>query len=214
MSVLARYLINDLAEVEEPFILVLDDYHRIRKRAVHDLVTELVTHPSQMMSLALVTRRDLPLPLSALRARGPMTEIRVADLRFGAAETAAFLEQVVKVPVDDATATILEEKTEGWVTGLRLTTLSFRDREDLGRLARDLSGGFRHIADYLVAEVVSRQPKAVAACMMVASLFDRCDRFFAILLSNMAPGLVDLVSQYGWLHKVRRGNGVHHAAAC
>lgn len=173
VSVLARYLLNDLDEIDEPFILVLDDYHRIHERAVHDLLAELLAHPPQTMHLALLTRRDPPLPISTLRAQGQLTEIRVAELRFTTAETAAFLAQMVKVPVDDATAAILEEKTEGWATGLRLAVLSLRDQKDPDQMVRNLRGSSRYIADYLVAEVISRQPPAIASYMMETSLFDR-----------------------------------------
>ncbi len=173
VSVLARYLLNDLDEIDDPFILVLDDYDHIHERAVHDLLAGLLAHPSQTMHLALLTRRDPPLPISTLRARGQVTEIRVADLRFTAAEIAAFMAQMVKIPVDDATAAILGEKTEGWVTGLRLAALFLRDRKDLDQMVRNLRGSFRYIADYLIAEVISGQPPAITSYMIEASLFDR-----------------------------------------
>jgi LuxR family maltose regulon positive regulatory protein len=92
---------------------VPDDYHCIREKSVHDLVTELLAHPAHLLLLA---RRDPSLPLSSLRGRRQMTEIQAADLRFTPAEAAEFLNNTTKVFVDDAAATLLEEKTEGWVT--------------------------------------------------------------------------------------------------
>jgi LuxR family maltose regulon positive regulatory protein len=96
VSVLARHLLNDLDEVEEPFVLVLDNYHHIRGMSVHELLTELLAHPPHTMHLALLTRRDPPLPIARLRARGQVTEVRAADLRFTPAEAAAFLGNMIR----------------------------------------------------------------------------------------------------------------------
>ncbi len=100
LSVMARSLINELDQIDKAFILVLDDYHFIGEKAVHDLLNELLNHPPASMHLVLATRRDPPLPLPILRARSQMTEIRVQDLRFSSAETATFLQQVLKTPAD------------------------------------------------------------------------------------------------------------------
>jgi LuxR family maltose regulon positive regulatory protein len=172
-SVLAGCLLNDLDEVDESFILVLDDYHHIHESAVHDLVEELLRYPPRSMHLVLLTRRDPPLPVNTLRARGQMTEIGAAQLRFTVAETKAFLQKILEASVPDATAALLSEKTEGWVTGLRLATLSLRNPEDVDHVIRNLHGGFRYITDYLLAEVVSKQTPVIAAYLMEASLFDR-----------------------------------------
>jgi len=170
----ARYLLNDLHQVTVPFILVLDDYHLIRGESpVHDLLTGFLIHPSQMAHLVLVTRRDPALPIFRLRARGQLTEIRSADLRFLPAEAAAFMKDKLKIPMDDTTAALLEEKTEGWVTGLRLAGLYLRGQDDLKQRVQELSGSSRHIAEYLVEEVLSRQSPEIAACLVETSILDR-----------------------------------------
>jgi len=189
-SVLTRHLLNDLDQIDKPFILVLDDYHRIQETIVHDVLTELLEHPPRAMHLALLTRRDPPLPIGSLRAHGHVTEIGVDQLRFTVAETAAFLQKVLKVKVKDTTASVLEEKTEGWVTGLRLAALSVRNRNDLDRLVDSLQGSSRYIADYLIAEVVSKQPAAIAQYLLETSIQDRfcaslCE---AVHLSDKAGG--------------------------
>ena len=97
--VLTRYLLNDLDQIDEPFILVLDDYHHIHERAVHDVLAALLDHPPRAMHLVLLTRRDPPLPISTLRARAQMTEIGAQQLRFTVAETVAFLQGILKVSV-------------------------------------------------------------------------------------------------------------------
>lgn len=172
-SILARLLLNGLDQIAEPFVLVLDDYHRVREKAVHDLVSELLAYPLRGFNLVLLSRRDPPLPIMRLRARGQLTEIRVTDLRFSRSEAAAFLERMTRVPIDENLASVLEEKTEGWVTGLRLVALSIQTREDVERMARDLRGDFRHITNYLLTEVISRQPTEMQTRMMEIALFDR-----------------------------------------
>ena len=117
---LAHHLLNDLQKVTTPFLLVLDDYHYVGDTPVNDLVAGLLDHPTPTLHLVLLTRRDPALPLATLRGRGQVTEIRAADLRFTPSEASDFLNKLMKVPVDDSTAALLDKKTEGWPTGLRL----------------------------------------------------------------------------------------------
>jgi len=173
ISVLARHLLNDLHQATKPFILVLDDYHLIQKTTVHELLTELLAYPAQDMNLVLLTRRDPAFPIARLRGRGQLTEIRAADLRFTPAEAAAFLKEKLKIPLDDDIAALLEKETEGWVTGLRLAGLYLRYRDDLKHRVQELSGSSRHIAEYLVEEVLSRQNPEIAAYLVETSILDR-----------------------------------------
>jgi len=174
VEVLARHLLNDLHEITEPFILVLDDFQLIRGESpLHDLLTQFLIHPPQMAHLVLLTRRDPPLPFSRLRGRGQVNEIRAADLRFTLAEAKKFLKDKLKIPVDDDTAALLEKKTEGWVTGLRLAGLYLHDRDDLKDRVQELTGSSRHITEYLTSEVLSRQDPKMAACLVETSILDR-----------------------------------------
>ncbi|MCK4791594.1 MAG: response regulator, partial [Desulfobacteraceae bacterium] len=116
VKVLVRYMLNDLDQVKKPFILVLDDYHHIQKEAINDLLAELLRHPSPMLHLVLLTRRDPPLPFSNLRTYNQLTEIGIRDLRFTVEETTSFLERLLRVPIDEDTVSVLEDKVEGWVT--------------------------------------------------------------------------------------------------
>ncbi len=128
VPVLARTLNNDLDRLEGEFVLVLDDYHLIRERAVHDLLSELLRHPPRGLHLVLASRKDPLLPLATLRAKSQVTEVRRQDLRFTKVETAAFLRQELGASVDDRAAAALLERVEGWVTGMRLVILSLRHR--------------------------------------------------------------------------------------
>ena len=170
---LARYLINDLQRVPEPFILVLDDYQHITEASVHDLVAVLLEHPARTMHLVLSTRKDPSLPIAALRGRGLVTEIRASDLRFTPDEAAAFMSKMLDVAFDDATAALLDAKTEGWAAGLRLAGLYLRGRKDLKLHVAQLSGGSRHIAEYLASEVLSQQHPEMVSYLLEASILDR-----------------------------------------
>jgi len=190
---LARYLLNDLHQVREPFILVLDDFHCIHDDTIKDLIAELLVHPSTRMHLVLLVRRDPALPLASLRGRGQLTEIRAADLRFTPEETAAFVGRMLNVEVDSTTAALLEMKTEGWVTGLRLAGLYLRDQENLAQRVAELSGNSRNIAsrniaEYLVTEVLSRQPPEMAVLLMESAILDR---FCAPLLAALRGARAD-----------------------
>lgn len=188
VSVLARNLTNELDRVDKTFILTLDDYQVIHENKVHDLVAELLKHPPEPMHLVLCTRRDPPLPLTSLRARAHMTEIRTRDLRFSVAETAAYVRRAAEIPIDESEAAILEQKTEGWVTGLRLITLSLHLREDLERTLAGLPEGNRYVLDYMAEEVVSQQPEAIQDFLLSTSILNRfcgslCD---AVCVSDTA----------------------------
>jgi len=171
--VLAHQLLNDLHQITKPFILVLDDFHRIHETSVHDLVTEVLAYPPQAMHLVLLTRRDPPLPIARLRGRGQVTEIRSADLRFTPNEAAGFLNKMLKVPVDDDTAALLDQKMEGWVTGLRLAGLYLQGQKDMKLRVQELSGSSGYIAEYLAAEVLSRQHPEMVSYLLETSILDR-----------------------------------------
>ena len=173
VSVLARSLINELDQIEKEFILALDDYHLIRDKSVHGLITKLLEHPSAFMHLVLIGRRDPPLPLTALRAKGQMVEIRTQDLRFSLDETVTFLQQMTGVPIDNAVAAILEKKTEGWVTGLRLAALSLSHRKDIKDILAGLPVENRYVMDYVVTEILSQHPPAIQEYLLKTSVLSR-----------------------------------------
>lgn len=170
---LSLYLLNDLEQVEEPFILVLDDYHHIKEIAVHNLLVELLRYPSPMLHLAVLTRRDPALHISALRARDQLTEIAVEHLRFTLAETQAFLERFLHVPIDENIAFVMGEKTEGWVTGLRLTALSVSQKGDLNNTLQGLKQGSYYVQEYLIREVLSQVSPVFSRYLMETSILDR-----------------------------------------
>jgi LuxR family maltose regulon positive regulatory protein len=194
ISDLSRYLVNDLDRIEDPFILVLDDFHKIREKTVHDLMGALLTHPPQNLHLMLLTRRDPPLLTSTLRARDRVNEIGTEDLHFTVAETKVFLKNTLGLTVDRKTAEIIQKKLEGWPAGMRLMSQSLKYSGDLDRLLAELRGGFATITDYLVTEVLSKQPQQMAKLMTATATLDQfcaplCD---ALLELNAEPGAAEM----------------------
>jgi LuxR family maltose regulon positive regulatory protein len=165
-------LLNDLSGLAHDVVLVLDDYHLIEARDVHDGMTFLLEHLPPQVHLVIATRADPSLPLARLRARGDLVEVRVADLRFTAAEAAAYLEQVglVLTPTDVAT---LEGRTEGWIAALQLAALSMQGRDDVAGFIAGFAGDDRYIVDYLVEEVLQRQSEDVRSFLLQTSVLGR-----------------------------------------
>ncbi|MBW1903523.1 MAG: AAA family ATPase, partial [Deltaproteobacteria bacterium] len=172
VSVLSRHLVNDLDEIETPFILVLDDFHKIREKTVHDLIGALLAHPPQNLHLMLLTRLDPSLLISTLRGRDQVNEIGSADLYFTEAETTVFLKNTLGLSVDEKTTAIIQERIKGWPAGMRLMSQSLKHSGNLDGLLAGLQGGFATIVDYLVTEVLSHQPPEMARLMAATSILD------------------------------------------
>src|SRR3954469_9764201 len=117
-------LINDLDVLAGPTVVALDDYHVIDGAAVHEAVTFLLDNLPPQVALAMTTRADPPLPLSRLRARGQLVEVRAADLRFTTEEAEVFLNETMGLHLEPALVQALETRTEGWAAGLQLAALS------------------------------------------------------------------------------------------
>lgn len=171
-SVLAA-LINDIAAVPEEFALVLDDYHVIEAQPIQGAIAFLLEHMSPQMHLVIASRTDPPLPLARLRARGQMTELRAADLRFTPEEAGAFLTDVMGLELSTRDVEALERHTEGWIAGLQLAALSMRGREDSSGFIEAFTGSNRYVLDYLVDEVLARQPEPVTSFLLKTSILDR-----------------------------------------
>lgn len=166
-------LINAIAVTSRPFILVLDDYHLIRMLPIHQQLAFLLEHLPPQMHLVIATREDPPLPLSRLRARGQMVEVRQADLRFSEEETAGFLRQVMQPQLSSADIAALHRRTEGWVAGLQLATLSMQGHDDVHQLVQSFTGSYRYILDYLIEEVFQRQAADAQDFLLKTSILDR-----------------------------------------
>lgn len=166
-------LLNDLTAIPDPFVLVLDDYHVIDARAVDAALTFLLEHLPPQLHVVITTREDPQLPLARFRASGHLTELRAADLRFTPAEAATFLTDVMGLTLTADDIAALEARTEGWIAGLQLAALSLQGHQDVSAFIRAFTGDNRYIVDYLVAEMLQRQPDGVRDFLLQTSMLDR-----------------------------------------
>ncbi len=217
LSSLATLLINELIDIEEPFILVLDDYGYIRNPEIHDLLNIFLANKPPFLQLVLTTRSDPPLPLASFRGQGELVEIRQTDLSFTLGETEIFLQRVLEKTLDSRSLARILELTEGWPAGVRLLAISLRQQGDIQNFLRDLQGDTRNIQEYLIAEVLANQPSEIKTILLKVSILNRfcaplidtlCDaqiegRIFIEHLEQSGLFVIPLDEQYEW-------NRFHH----
>jgi LuxR family transcriptional regulator, maltose regulon positive regulatory protein len=185
-------LLNEITTLPDQFVLVLDDYHVIDAKPVDLALTFLVEHLPPQMHLVIATREDPLLPLARLRARGELTELRAADLRFTPSEAAEFLNSVMGLNLSPGNIAALEDRTEGWIAGLQLAALSMRGREDIPEFIRAFTGDHRYILDYLVEEVLTRQPEPVRSFLLQTAILDRLSGSLCDAVTGQEKGNVRL----------------------
>jgi len=183
-------LLNEITTVPDHFAVVLDDYHVLDSKSVDDALTFLLEHLPPQMHLVISSRQDPQLPLARLRARNQLTELRAADLRFTPAEAAAFLKEVMGLNLSAEDIAALERRTEGWIAGLQLAALSMRGREDIAQFVRAFAGDNRYIVDYLVEEVLQRQPEGVRSFLLQTSILDRLSGPLCDAVTDQNDGMV------------------------
>ncbi len=192
-------LLNEITTLPDDFVLVLDDYHVIDARAVDDALAFLIEHLPPQMHLIIATREDPHLPLARLRARGQLSELRATDLRFTPSEAAVFLNQAMGLNLSAEDVAALETRTEGWIAGLQLAALSMRGREDVPGFIRAFAGDNRYIVDYLVEEVLQRQPERIRSFLLQTSILDR-------LSGPLCDAVTDQEEGNARLEALERGN--------
>ncbi|MSP14032.1 MAG: tetratricopeptide repeat protein [Chloroflexi bacterium] len=172
-------LLNEITTMPHNFVLVLDDYHVIDAQPVDQALTFLLEHLPPQMHLIITTREDPNLPVARLRARGQLTELRAADLRFTPAEAAGFLNQVMGLNLSAADIAALETRTEGWIAGLQLAalalqgTISVRGHQGTTSFIKSFTGSHHFVMDYLVEEVLHQQSASVQTFLLRTSILDR-----------------------------------------
>jgi LuxR family transcriptional regulator, maltose regulon positive regulatory protein len=167
---LVTALINDLAA--DQVLLVLDDYHLISARQVHESLAFLVEHRPAGICVVLASRSDPPLPLARLRARGQLAEIRAAELRFTPAEAGELLRHAASA-LPDGSVAALAARTEGWAAGLQLAALSLRGQDDAAAFVAAFTGSHRYVLDYLAEEVLEGQDERLRTFLLQTSVLDR-----------------------------------------
>ena len=166
-------LINELSGVPDDIVLVLDDHHLVDAHEVQIGLGFLLEHLPPRIHLVIATRADPTMPLGRLRARGELVEIRAADLRFTPDEATAYLNGMMGLDLSARDVSALEVRTEGWIAALQLAALSIRGRDDVAGFIAGFAGDDRYIVDYLVEEVLQRQPDHVRSFLLQTSILDR-----------------------------------------
>jgi LuxR family maltose regulon positive regulatory protein len=166
-------LINEIAAIPDRIVLVLDDYHLIEARPIHEALTFLLEHLPPQLHLIIATREDPHLPLARLRARGQLTELRATDLRFSPSEAAEFLNQAMGLDLSAEDIAALETRTEGWIAGLQLAAISLQGKEDTSKLIKSFSGSHRLVLDYLIEEVLDQQPEDIQTFLLRTAILNR-----------------------------------------
>jgi len=162
-------LINNLLEFEDELFIVLDDIHVINQKEVFNAINFLLAHLSPNIHLIILTRSDPPLSTSRLRSQNELLEIRISDLSFSANEIAVFFNKKLKLGLSNSEILSLESKTEGWIAGLQLAALSMQEIEDRAGFIEALAGSNRYIMDYLIEEVLRKQPDEVQKFLLKTS---------------------------------------------
>lgn len=183
-------LINEIAAVPDELIIVLDEYHLLDSQPVDHALTFLLEHLPPQAHILITTREDPNLPLTQMRAKGQLTEVRAAHLRFTPVETSEFLTAVMGLNLSAESIEALEARTEGWIAGLQLAAISMQGYEDIAGFIASFTGSHRFVLDYLAEEVLTQQPDYIQEFLLHTSILDQlsgplCD---AILPNTNIPG--------------------------
>jgi LuxR family transcriptional regulator, maltose regulon positive regulatory protein len=156
-------LMNDLAKLTEPCVLILEDFHAITSKEINESFSFLIQNLPDALHLLLITRTNPDLPLPLLRARNELLEIDTNDLRFNLQESESFLRTSTKTEISSSAIDSLFQKTEGWAAGLQLAALSLQNKntEDIQKFVETFSGSHRYISDYLIKEAFESQSETV-----------------------------------------------------
>jgi LuxR family transcriptional regulator, maltose regulon positive regulatory protein len=173
LAALLTTLINELAAASARGVIVLDDYHLIDSADIDSALALFVEHLPPHVRVILATREDPDLPLARWRVRGQLNEIRIDDLRFSAEESGAFLDMRVAARLTDDDVRGLQQRTEGWAAGLQLASLSLQGAQDTAGFVRSFTGSHRFVLDYLVEEVLNKQPADVQHFLLRTSVLQR-----------------------------------------
>lgn len=192
-------LINGVATLSQDFVLVLDDYQVIEDRSIDEALTFLLDHLPPVMHLVIISRSDPILPMSRLRARSQMIELRTEDLRFSKQEATDFLNRVMELALSEEDIASLETRTEGWIAGLQLAAISMHGHENVHAFVSTFSGSHHYIIDYLVDEVLVLQPEDMQLFLIRTSILER-------FCPALCDAVLDVPNSRDILHKLDQAN--------
>ena len=178
LKILIRYLINDLNELPEEFIIVLDDYHRINNSTIYKTIDTILNNPPGDVHMVVISRRDPPINITKIRSYDNLFDLRMSRLRFSTDEIVTLAKKYLSIEITRDQASILEQKTEGWIVGLRMTLMRIAKSENVEDTIEELKIDQQNLHQYLAEEVLLRQPESMRKLLLVASISDRFSREF------------------------------------
>lgn len=182
-------LVNELVDFPQETVLVLDDYHSISQQTIHDAVSYLLENSPPQVYFIIASRADPPLPISRLRGRGQVAELRQSDLRFTRQEAAGFLRVVETAQLSEGDIDSLADRTEGWIAGLQMAAASLPDQGNVSAFIQEFTGSNRFILDYLMDEVLDNQTEAIQSFLLNTSILEQ---ICAPLTDHLLSGLIDV----------------------
>lgn len=196
-------ILNVVGQQPCSFVLVLDDFHLIQSQSVLDLVTVLIERMPPQIRVILISRTDPPLPLARWRTRHQMVEIRADQLRLTKDELAGFFKLVMPLELLDDDLLALEARTEGWIAGVQLAALSMQGCTDLHGFVAAFTGSHHYIMDYLLDEVLKRQPEPVRMFLLKTSILSR---LCGALCESVIGGTMNRLEGQAMLEDIERRN--------
>lgn len=187
MQIILTTLITEATALPDNLVLILDDFHVIEEPGIHDALRFLLEHLPSTLHLVFASRVNPPLPLSRLRVRGQLVEIRDTDLRFTQEEAALFLKQSMGLTLSTQDVALLEARTEGWIASLQLAALSLQKHDNPSAFIQTLSGSSRLLLDYVQEEILDRQPPSLQDFLLQTSELSR----LSAALCNAVTGRSD-----------------------
>ena len=165
-----RLITTLLQGIEQPFLVILDDYHHIFNPSIHQFMKTVINHFPPMMRLIIITREDPPLQLAKLRSQNKVIDVRMSSLRFTIAQTEALFEASLSKTLTAEQLTTIYERTEGWIAGIQLTALALQGIDDIDKFMSKFSESHYYIMDYLLEEVLEHHPAQIKAFLLQSSL--------------------------------------------
>jgi LuxR family transcriptional regulator, maltose regulon positive regulatory protein len=210
MEAMLTPLVNAMAAAESDLALMLDDYHVVESAEIHEGLAFLIDHLPPRVHVVIASRSDPPLPLARWRARTELVELRVEDLRFGAAQTETFLERATGLHFDAEQVQAVQDRTEGWIAGLHLTALSQAGAKDPRAFVAEATREHRYVVEYLAEEILRSQPASVATFLVRTSILERlnaglCDAVLGVAAGESAPLLAQLTQANLFLSPLDEG---------
>jgi LuxR family transcriptional regulator, maltose regulon positive regulatory protein len=186
--------IRGILPLDREMVLILDDYHLIQNKEIHAALGFLIEHAPTRLHIVILTRSDPPMELARLRVAGQMVEVRMDALRFSEEEATKFLLMATGMKLSEKDVALLNERTEGWIAGLQMAAISLRGREDPAAFVAAFAGSHRYIFDYLLEQVLNRQPLEVKEFLLQTSVLEKlsaplCDAVAAT--GGSAQGLLE-----------------------